>query len=105
MVGIKVLNLIVGNINTGFNEKGVRLRSKNIKSVSNNHLITLAGKINSKSGLNPELIAKKIIKLLISGGSKNYYYGKNVRIYKLVEKLIGRNAAIIFAHKFITKSF
>lgn len=105
IVGINVLNLIVGNINTGFNEKGVRLRSKNRKSVSSNHLITLASKINSKSGLNPELVAKKITKLLISGGSKNYYYGKNVRIYKLVEKLIGRNSAIIFAHKFITKSF
>ena len=105
IVGIKVVNLIVGNINTGFNEKGVRLRSKNIDSVSSNHLITLASKINSKSGVNPELVVKKIIKLLISGNSKNYYYGKNVRIYKLVEKLIGSNYAIIFAHKFITKSF
>ena len=105
LLGIKVVNLIVGNINTGFNEKGVRFRSKNRNSISSDNLITLASKINSKSGVNPELVVKKIIKLLVSGNSINYYYGKNVRIYKLVEKLIGSNYAVIFAHKFITKGF
>jgi short-subunit dehydrogenase len=105
ILGIQVVNLVVGNINTGFNEKGVRSGSKKRSRELNKNLIGLASKINSKSGINPELVVKKIVKLLLFSNSINYYYGKNVRIYRLVEKLIGRNFAIILAHKFVTKGF
>lgn len=104
LIGVKTSNLIVGNINTGFNEKGRRLSLFRKNTISNEYIISLSNRINSRLGIDPEVIANKILKILESRHPKNtYLYGKNVKLFNLIEKFLGSNFAIILAHKYITR--
>ena len=104
LIGVRVSNLVVGNINTGFNEKGKRFKTFKKSSLSYAHLISLSSRINSKLGVDPEAVVNKILKILRSKSSKNFYfYGRNVKLYNIVEKFLGRNRAVFLAHKYITR--
>lgn len=103
-IGIDVSTIIVGNINTGFNEKGRRFKVSKNNNLIDNGLISLSKRIDSNLGIKPLSVAIKTIKVLESRRNLFHNYcGKNVKIYALFERILGRNLSTNLAYKFITR--
>jgi len=102
--GIDISSIIVGNINTGFNEKGRRFKVSENSKLIDASLISLSKRIDSSLGIQPLSVVNKTIKVLESNRKLfQNYCGKNVKVYVLFERMVGRNLSTILAYKLITR--
>ncbi len=99
----KNINYIIiqpGNINTGFNESGNNYNLKNNKDFELYKKVV--SQIDSKYGMKPENVAKKIIRISQNIKPKNkYIIGKNAILANLAKRILGDN----FSNKLLKRYF
>ncbi len=88
-----------GNINTGFNESGNNYRELN--NVDYKYYSKIVEKINSKFGMDPKIVAEKIIKISHLKNPKNkYIIGKNAFLANMAKRIIGDHYSNLLIKKF-----
>ena len=88
-----------GNINTGFNETGNNYRELN--NIDYKYYSKIVEKINSKFGMDPKIVAKKIIKISYLKNPKNkYIIGKNAFLANIAKRVMGDHYSNLLIKKF-----
>ena len=88
-----------GNINTGFNETGNNYRELN--NIDYKYYSKIVEKINSKFGMDPKIVAKKIIKISYLKDPKNkYIIGKNAFLANIAKRVMGDHYSNLLIKKF-----
>ena len=88
-----------GNINTGFNESGNNYRELN--NADYKYYSKIVEKINSKFGMDPKKVAKKIIKISHFKNPKSkYIIGKNAFLANMAKRIMGDHYSNLFIKKF-----
>lgn len=97
----KIKHIIIqpGNINTGFNETGNDYKKKN--NFDYKYYSKIVKKINSKFGMDPKIVAEKIIKISNYKNPKNkYIIGKNAFLANIAKRILGDHYSNLFIKKF-----
>tara|TARA_B100002019_G_scaffold292172_1_gene314468 strand:+ start:186 stop:971 length:786 start_codon:yes stop_codon:yes gene_type:complete len=88
-----------GNINTGFNETGNNY--KELNNIDYKYYSKIVEKINSKFGMDPKIVAKKIIKISYLKDPKNkYIIGKNAFLANIAKRVMGDHYSNLLIKKF-----
>ncbi len=92
--GIYPIIIQPGNVNTGFNETGNTFQLIGNRLVDRPYMRVLE-KIDSKSGISPDVVAKKVTKILFTAKPKMHYLiGLNAKKANWAIRLFGRNIAV-----------
>ena len=82
--------LIVGNINTGFNEKGLG-ETDIFNQISKADIARVKNYIHSSRGISPDRIVNKSVALLKSPRSRVLIYGRNAKVLSILLRIFGFN--------------
>ncbi len=97
---VKVILVHPGNVNTGFNETG------NLYQATGNQYVDIrysrvVSKINSRHGINPDIVADTIVKALTKKSPRFcYIVGMNAKKAYWAKRLLGRSIALKLMAKY-----
>ena len=88
--GIRLKFLTIGNINSGFNEKGHHQSSKDLQTIKV-ELERVAKFIHSSRGIQVDKVTKKIVKMIKNDFTLITIYGRNAKLLNTLLRVIGFN--------------
>lgn len=86
--GIMLKILLVGNVNTGFNEKGQNI---SFGEIAEHDLRIISSFINSDKGMQVHKVARKIVWMLHQRSFTYEVYGRNAKLLYLALRVLGFN--------------